>query len=150
MQKQTSLKYAVVIEFQKRGAIHFHVLFFNLPFIDHDKLSKLWRNGFIKINKIENVKNIGSYVTKYMSKDFDDSRLCGQKSYFTSRGLKKPFITYDEDDIKTLIKIMPNESETFKSNFDSKFAGKSKFIQFNLEKYPELKNVIKELLEKQS
>jgi hypothetical protein len=150
MQTQNFLKYAVVIEFQKRGAIHFHVLFFNLPYIDQNILAKLWGKGFIKINKIDNVKNIGSYVTKYMSKDFGDSRLCGQKSYFTSRGLKKPFITYDESAINILLNAMPDKDKAFQIEFDSKFSGKSKFIQFNLKDYPELKNVIKELLENES
>lgn len=55
-QKKNYFKYAVVIEFQKRGAIHYHALFFNLPYIENKGLQKLWSNGFVKINKIDNEK----------------------------------------------------------------------------------------------
>ena len=32
--KKSYLKYAGIIEFQKRGAVHYHVLFFNMPFME--------------------------------------------------------------------------------------------------------------------
>ena len=47
------LKYSCVIEFQKRGAIHYHCILYNLNGkIDLNKLSEIWGNGFIKLNKI--------------------------------------------------------------------------------------------------
>lgn len=48
--KKSYLQYSVVIEFQKRGAIHYHVVFYNLPFVKDlkSKLLKLWGNGFTK------------------------------------------------------------------------------------------------------
>lgn len=83
------LKYIAVIEFQKRGAIHYHLLN-NLPYIDVNELACVWGHGFIKLNKIDNVDNVGAYVTKYMQKDLDDPRLLGRKCYMTSRNLNKP------------------------------------------------------------
>ena len=82
-------KYIVVIEFQKRGAVHYHMLC-NLPYIDVNELARIWGHGFIKLNKIDNVDNVGAYVTKYMQKDLDDPRLRGRKCYMTSRNLNKP------------------------------------------------------------
>ncbi len=99
------VKYVVVIEFQKRGAIHYHCVFFNLPLIPvtdymaklwainsnvNVTLSSLWGNGFVKVNRIDNIKNVGSYVSKYLSKNIDDDRLAGKKTYFCSQGLYKP------------------------------------------------------------
>lgn len=44
--------------------------------------------GFIKINAIDQVDNLGAYVVGgYMSKKLDDPRYDGQKRYFSSRGL---------------------------------------------------------------
>jgi hypothetical protein len=47
-----ALKYVSVVEFQKRGAVHYHAVFFNLPFIVNDELAAIWSHGFIKINAI--------------------------------------------------------------------------------------------------
>lgn len=85
--------YLTVIEFQDQnrgGVIHYHTIFFNLPYIQNKELSKIWKNGFIKINRIDNVDNVGAYVCKYMSKDHADTRLIEKKCYFTSKNLKKP------------------------------------------------------------
>ena len=60
------LKYLAVIEFQQRGAVHYHVLL-NIPYIPHKELQELWGNGFVFINAIEHVDNIGAYVLKQLS-----------------------------------------------------------------------------------
>jgi len=85
-------KYIGVIEFQKRGAIHYHVLFFNVPYIEdiRNKIRVTWRNGFIKINAIKEIKNISAYVSKYIQKGFFDKRHFGEKVYISSRNLKRP------------------------------------------------------------
>ncbi|HLM84318.1 MAG TPA: hypothetical protein VK254_03875 [Candidatus Bathyarchaeia archaeon] len=62
--KKNKLKYAGVIEFQKRGAVHYHVIFFNLKYTTQKQIADIWSNGFIKINKIKNISNLGSYVCK--------------------------------------------------------------------------------------
>lgn len=97
------IKYVVVIEFQERGAIHYHAVFFNIPYIRSDILFKLWGNGFIKINKIDDVDNVGAYVTKYMTKDNHDVRLQGKKSYFCSKGLYKPIDIINDNKIDELV-----------------------------------------------
>lgn len=84
-----NLKYLAVIEFQKRGAVHYHVLL-TIPYIPQSVLQKLWGNGFVFINAIEHVDNIGAYILKYITKDNKDKRLMGQKAYLTSRNLTKP------------------------------------------------------------
>lgn len=39
------LKYLAVIEFQNRGAVHYHVLL-NIPYIPQEELQDLWRSWF--------------------------------------------------------------------------------------------------------
>lgn len=87
--KQADLKYIAVIEFQKRGAIHYHVLC-NLKYVRAKTLEEMWGQGFIKINRIDHVDNIGAYVIKYMTKEDADSRLVGKKMYQTSQKLERP------------------------------------------------------------
>ena len=47
--KKSVIKYLAVVEFQKRGAVHYHVVFFNLPFLDNFYyfFKKLWGRDII-------------------------------------------------------------------------------------------------------
>ena len=92
--KKQLLKYLAVWEKQKRGAIHYHIIFFDFPFIKQKRLQEIWWHGFIKINKIDvdSKDNRGRYVSKYFSKDIDDKTF-KQKSFFKSQNLKKPITT---------------------------------------------------------
>lgn len=85
------LKYLSVPEFQKRGAVHYHVIYFNLPFLkDIAYLEKIWKHGSTKVEKVRKPKAMGVYLTKYLQKSFGDVRLSGKKCYTASQGLLKP------------------------------------------------------------
>lgn len=86
------LKYLAIPEFQKRGAVHYHVMFFNLPYIPVKQISECWGHGYVYINAIDEVDNKGAYMCKYLYKDVCDERLRGRKCYFTSKGLLEPKI----------------------------------------------------------
>jgi hypothetical protein len=77
LSKKSILKYSYVIEVQERGAFHFHMVVYNLPYIDNliQRLYYLWnaeeQNGSANYkSNMKDVRNVGAYVTKYMSKDF--------------------------------------------------------------------------------
>lgn len=100
--KESIVKYVVVPEFQVRGAVHYHAVFFNLPMINSrqefrtGEFASLWEHGFIKKKNVSEIPNVGIYMTKYMTKDALDQRLVGRKKYFSSRGLYKPdVISYE-------------------------------------------------------
>ncbi|WP_243153487.1 rolling circle replication-associated protein [Senegalia massiliensis] len=99
--KKHHLKYLAVWEKQKRGAIHYHIIFFDFPYIEAIKLEQIWSQGFIKINKIDvdSKDNRGRYVSKYFSKDIDEKDY-KQKAFFKSQNLILPeikhFNTYGE------------------------------------------------------
>lgn len=126
------LKYTCVIEFQKRGAIHYHLVMFNAPYIPNNILREIWKNGFVKINKINHVDNVGAYVCKYMSKDNNDSRLRGEKCYFSSRGLIKPMEIKDEKEIEKLQLSLPQQTKKYSSSFTNDYIGEIKYSQYNL------------------
>lgn len=89
--KKQKLKYIAVWEKQKRGAIHYHIIFFDFPYIKLKELQEIWGHGFVKINKIDvdSKDNRGRYVSKYFSKDIDE-RNYKQKAFFKSRNLIMP------------------------------------------------------------
>lgn len=69
-----------------------------MEYTESSILQEVWGNGFIKINKIDDIDNVGAYICKYLTKINSDSRLKGRKCYFNSRGLKKPVQVYLDDD----------------------------------------------------
>lgn len=46
--------------------------------------------GFVKLNAIRHVGNLGAYVAQYCHVDLIDKRLNGRRCYFCSRGLFRP------------------------------------------------------------
>lgn len=76
------------LEFQKRGAPHFHLILFGLPFLQKDTLARWWgdtigrefwdtsrelpRTPFTRIEAINSHKQAARYVSKYVAKCDDD------------------------------------------------------------------------------
>jgi hypothetical protein len=62
------------LEFQKRGAIHFHILAFSLPYITKESIQKAWgditnqHRPFTRIEMVRSRKKALVYVCKYMAK----------------------------------------------------------------------------------
>ncbi|HFU4138252.1 TPA: hypothetical protein ACGO73_002058, partial [Streptococcus suis] len=67
----SDIDYLSVIEPQGRGAWHIHMLLrFNAlssVFVPSHELAELWGHGFIKIERIQNVDNIGAYLSAYLA-----------------------------------------------------------------------------------
>jgi hypothetical protein len=131
-QLKITSKYLCVPEFTKKGRVHFHVIFFNLPFIKNTTLEMIWGQGFIKINKIDNCDNVGSYVAKYMTKD--NEQLIEQKSYFTSRNLEKSIEFINEKEIEILADSLSPTDVVYEQTFENDFVGQVKYTQYNLKR----------------
>lgn len=88
-------EYIVACEPQGRGAWHCHCIFiFNnkAPFIPNKKVEEIWGLGFTNTKKLDNIDNIGAYITAYLG-DLDlDS-------------CKANNIDFDESDIKFVTEI---------------------------------------------
>lgn len=112
---QKDFKYICIPEFQKRGAVHYHLLT-NIP-IDSNivpkrkKLKlwnketksykeleyydiKYWNDGFSSAEPLKgDQKKIIGYISKYMTKDIDN-RLFNKHRYFYSQNLNTPQESY--------------------------------------------------------
>ena len=137
--KQVNLKYTTVIEFQKRGAIHYHTIIYNMPYLKADELSSIWGNGFIKINNIDNIDNVGAYVGEYLGKadkgqgkDIEDDRLRGQKTYFSSRGLFRPVEITDKKIVEQVADALLNRKPTYTATYENEYLGIVTYKQYNI------------------
>jgi hypothetical protein len=107
--KAANLKYIGVFEIQKRGAIHYHLIFFNLPYINdiYNKLRDIWglgrinvggkKKSLISVNNQTQLKKIIDYFIKYIQKSVFDNNHKHQKKYIASKNLKQPVEQYSED-----------------------------------------------------
>ena len=114
------------------GVIHYHVLFYDLPYVPHEKLTAIWGRGFVWINAVDDVDNVGVYMVEgYMGKEMDDERLNGQKHYWSSRGLAKPLVMYGREDLSAKLGIQ-NREPVYRRTFVSEYVGVVAYEQYNL------------------
>lgn len=125
--KFAEIKYVSVIEFQKRGAVHYHIVI-NSEYIRHEELESIWGLGFVFIQNLGSISKIGHYMSKYMLKSKFDKRLKGEKCYFTSKNLLKPQVIYG-DKAKEIINSLSAEP-SFTNSFDSFMSGKVKYSDY--------------------
>lgn len=93
------IRYIAVPEFQKRGAVHFHALFWGLDsktLAESERrtrlVAKMWGQGFVDLVVTDGNHKISGYLSKYMAKTFCDSRLKGKKAYISSQNIKRPVV----------------------------------------------------------
>jgi len=94
-------RYIAVPEFQRRGAVHFHIIAWGLPSDVYTKerstrlVASLWGKGFVDVIQTDGHEKISSYLTKYMAKSYSDKRLLYKKAYRCSRNIIRPLIEKD-------------------------------------------------------
>jgi hypothetical protein len=129
-------KYIAVIEFQDkfaRGAVHYHLVA-DLPYIRFEKLGEIWGHGFIGINSVKGVDNVGVYLTKYMAKNNGDLRLKGKKNYLPSKNLDKPIMIYGNEAGKLKKEFKETKKEVFTDMYESEHFGKTLYDDYNLKR----------------
>ena len=126
-------RYVAVLEFQKRGAIHFHVLIWGLPdyVIKEEKfvrnLQRFWQRGFVDCRSGYGNFTIANYLSKYLSKTMSDKRLCGRRAYCSSCNILRPVLVTSMSPFsysKTLFgKDLRKEKPICEKHFISKWLG---------------------------
>lgn len=63
-------EYIVMMEPQGRGAWHAHLLVIwtdiTAPYIPNKEFEELWQQGYTKVKKLDEVDNVGAYLTAYL------------------------------------------------------------------------------------
>ena len=69
--QKTTIEYINVVEAQGRGAWHCHLLAVfpqqKEVFIRNSDLADMWGHGFVRLNRLEDVDNIGAYLSAYLA-----------------------------------------------------------------------------------
>lgn len=134
---KSDFRYIAIPEFQKRGAIHFHLLS-NLDLQDNNIIIKqksnkkyydvkYWNKGFTSFELLKgDIKKIIGYISKYMTKECDD-RLFGIRRFTCSQNLIKPkeeyVNTFNQNELEYLTKLLESKEciyeNTYKDNLDN-------------------------------
>lgn len=100
--KNNIIDYIYVPEPHLKGDWHIHLLLKsdNDLFIENSKLNSIWGYGFVKVNRLCNVDNIGAYVSAYLTNIKDGDKTAkgarlylypkGHQIYRFSKGIKIP------------------------------------------------------------
>lgn len=137
-------EYISVIEPQRRGSFHFHVLLIyeeEPPYIENETLTNLWGNGFTFIKKMSgSVNNVGNYLVAYMSDvivdDNDEEVVIADKNkssikkgerlnYYPrgihilrhSKGLKKPEVVHTT--YSTAMNLIEHYSNEYQKTYET-------------------------------
>ena len=145
-------KYLAVREFQKRGAIHYHMLCsWTRPFegeedirsweryfgvtIEGGQIVKrgLWGHGTVDIKLMNHVDNVGAYLIKYMTKNLSIELFKGKKIYLPSKGLERPEV-FRGDQAEELIRFygLETKKEVFTNSYESEYCGNIVYKEYNL------------------
>ena len=77
-------EYIVAMEPQGSGSWHCHVVMIfdgKAPYIPNDLMAKIWGNGFVTVKKLDDVDNVGAYLTAYLG-DMEVEDFCkSEKAY---------------------------------------------------------------------
>jgi len=121
-EKKNKLHYLVVPEFQKktRQAVHYHAIFFNLPFVKnvYDEFNRIWEEGNVNVKTVHNTLHLSNYIVKYITKQLPDQRTFNKKSFFTSHQIKRPIVLKQQELVNTIISQF-TPKENFTKTFNS-------------------------------
>jgi hypothetical protein len=135
---------AVVVEFQERGAVHFHMLAdLGISWETEEECKSLerwfareiWTHGFVDLKDVKHVDNLGAYMAKYMTKRLSDPRLAGKKAYRTSHNMDRPLILKNEE-AKHVIELyqLGQKKEVYTNSYESEYLGKVTYKEYNLKR----------------
>jgi hypothetical protein len=135
-----NFKYIAVPEFQKRGAVHFHVLFWGLPEEINPKderinrtMAKVWGHGFVDVKNTDGHEKLSGYLAKYMAKAFTDKRLKNQKAYMPSKNVKRPVITRNALVLYELMEnVGENDLPVSDKEYNTQYLGKCRYRLYKI------------------
>lgn len=131
-------QYIAVPEFQPISQrVHYHLLS-NLHYTPNKQIAEIWGQGFIKINRIDKLTNVGAYICKYLSKEMCDKRLFHKKKFFYSQGLNSPFELTGYPALNYFEAYVKNSEPVFEKEFNNEYLGRVSYMAYALDFIPPL------------
>lgn len=97
-------EYITAAEPQGRGAWHLHCVFIfpdKAPYMDNQIVAQAWHKGFVTVKRLDNVDNVGAYLTAYLG-DMELDDMQGMDILESAKGIKE--ITYKDSNGDTQTK----------------------------------------------
>lgn len=99
------------------------------------ELFNIWKHGWIDIEKIEGIDNLGAYLTHYLKKGVNDIRLREEKAYLRSNNLEKPKNITDNEEAKEVYETLKKHYyPNYAIEGENVYTGKTKYQEYNLKK----------------
>lgn len=111
--KYPNAQYLMVEELQKRGAVHYHILYFGLGYNHMDDFKNAWPHGSVDIQRVkhkhDDILKIVNYLGKYMTKEFttESWKQAGDRLFTCSHDLRQPKVTFDPMDVHAVLLDTP-------------------------------------------
>jgi len=143
-------RWIAVPEWQKRGALHYHVIIWGISSIHIEReketrnLQRLWNRGFADFTPAYGESaGIAGYMAKYLVKALEDERLFGRRAYSSSRSLHRPstyrFNEADED--FSVMFIPKNKTLQYSKTYDTQYRGECQYDIYKVEGTDELPDI---------
>lgn len=118
---QINFQYLAVPEFQPTSKrVHYHLLSnWLLPGFktkeEREKYErwfakKYWKNGYIDVELINNVKHLGIYISKYLGKELFDIRYFNKRKFIYSKNLNQPEVINRPEEVAEFLAFFSPDS----------------------------------------
>ena len=84
----------------------------------------------MKVNRIDDIDNVGAYVSAYLGKGVGEERLVGRKCFRSSRGVKKPLEVINEEANELELAVWRSHELVYKATFDDEHVGWVDYRQY--------------------
>jgi hypothetical protein len=152
----TDFRYIGVPEFQERGAVHFHVLYWGLAsrLIEYEKphwkreedigqmdkvergtrfIQNCWAYGYVDCIPTDNSEKLAGYLAKYMSKAMYDERLLRKRAYYYSRNIYRPYSSTFSPYVNYMNARLEEKATLITDrDFDTRWLGKANYKRYEL------------------
>jgi len=121
--------YIVVMEFQQRGAVHFHGFFWGLPEgaarteRSTRLVASLWKKGFADLVQTDGHQKLAWYLSKYFTKGLQDHRLWRRRVFVASKNVLRPTVTRDA--IIAALELSTEDIRIYEKEYDTLWLGRA-------------------------
>ncbi len=142
---QPDFQYMAVPEFQNKSKrVHYHLVTnYPIPVFKNDDErmayerwfeKEHWKNGFVCFKQIDNSKNLGYYISKYLSKEMFDERYFRKRKFFYSKDLNLPEVIDHAEEVEDFLSFFePEALELVRENeFYSHHCGQTKHNTYKI------------------
>jgi len=139
--------YIVVPEFQERGAVHFHGIYFGLPVSVVSErysraIAKMWRLGYVDVVLTDGSTRMAEYLSKYMVQSVTDIRLSGQKGFVCSRNIKRPIVVQGETNLRAEDILGVDSEAVLTREYETQWMGRAIYKLYNNQEHENKKSQV--------